>query len=198
MDVKHVTHFVEVDAVEDVGSLDAQDNPDAPVPVDEYRLAQSQLSIGKDRAPVVVARRSEGRGEVGIQPRQELMRDRIYLVLQAGCPDGEGKPAVDEYHRRNRYVGQRPGQEITLAGLERSGIDRISSQGLRHVKDRASPIQAELAGPEPVLEAGKINDVVNGLAPGVVDLELQSAAVAFGQRGGQPMVDRASGRPLGG
>src|SRR5205807_231686 len=115
-----------------------------------------------------------------------------------GRPDREWKPTVDEYHRRDRYVSERLGQEIALARFERSGIYHISDQAVRNIKDRYRPVEVELAGTEPVLEAGEIDDVVNGLAPGIVHLELQSAAVALGERGSQPVVDRASNGLIGG
>ena len=50
-DIKHVAHFVEVDTVEDVAAVGAEDQSDAAVPIDEYGLAQPEVGGGKRGAP---------------------------------------------------------------------------------------------------------------------------------------------------
>src|SRR5260370_31757282 len=69
---------------------------------------------------------------------------------------------------------------------------------MRYVKDRSRPERIQFGRPEPVLEAREINHVVDALAPGVVDLELQAVGVALGERRRHTVVDGAADGFIGG
>src|SRR5712692_10456969 len=181
--IKDVAHLVEVDAVEDVGAFRDQIRPDSAVAVDEYGFNESEVGRGVARAPVLIARGPERRGKVVVQREP---------VGQAGGSDGIREPAANGYNRSQRHVRKYGGKEIPLAGFERSGIHRISDKNMRDIKDRGRTVQAQPGRPEPVLEAGEINDVVYGLAPGVIRLELQVVAVSLGQGSRHPVVNRVT------
>src|SRR5262249_62316868 len=51
-----------------------------------------------------------------------------------------------------------------------------------------------LARPEPDLAAAEVNGIVQGLAEGVVGVELQTIAVTLVQRDGQRVIDRLANR----
>src|ERR1051326_3466397 len=83
-------------------------------------------------------------------------------------------------------------EEISLTRLERKSVDGIGNEDVRHIEHGNGAEQVEPAGAEPVLEAGKIDRVIDRLAPGVVRLELQAVAVPFGERCSQPVINRAA------
>src|SRR5262249_22659941 len=116
----------------------------------------------------------------------------VDLVYQAWSANGEGQPALHSHNWSQCDVCQGAVQEVPLIRPKGSGVDRIGYEDVGHVKHGNSSIGTQTARPEPVLETGEVDGIIDGLAPGVVDLELQVVAVAFGQGGGQSVIDRAA------
>jgi len=154
------------------------------VPADEDALLDPEVRCGVVRAPVLVARGPKRRGEVAIRRRQ--------AVEQAGRPDRERKPTAPVHDGSHGDIRKHSCEDVSLVGLPRGGVHSIGNEVVRNVKDRYCSVQVQPARPEPFLEAGEINEVVYGLAPGVVDLELQPMGITLGQGGCQPVVDRAA------
>src|SRR5262249_436885 len=127
-----IADLVEVDAIEDVGSLGDHVNPQAAVTVDEEGLGKPHVSGGIDCAAIGVARGAKGHGKVVIQSLA------VDLVDEARGADGERQPALQGHNWSKGDVGQGAVQEVPLVRPKGSGIDRVGYENMGDVKHRHS------------------------------------------------------------
>src|SRR5260370_13880661 len=89
--VERVIHFVEIDVVEQVGSLHDGVQPDAFIAADEDGLLETHVEGVEGGATAAVARRIERRSVIEIERESILQARRPHRKWQAAVRVGDGR-----------------------------------------------------------------------------------------------------------
>ncbi len=95
--------------------------------------------------------------------------------------DGEGNACVNADDGSDYEVRVEVAQEAISAVMRWAGVDGIGNEAMGDVVVGEAAIQVEKAGTEWSAVGTEVADVVEGLAPGIVCLELQPTAHLLGQ-----------------
>src|SRR5262249_61666442 len=107
--------------------------------------------------------------------RHRVVAVQGYAVGQAWGADREWQSAPPGYDWRECDISQNAIDDLAIASFERRCVNRIGDKSMWDVEHRHGAEQVQPARPEPVLEAGEVDHIIDRLAPRVGCLELQTA-----------------------
>lgn len=169
--------------VEHIGRFDDQFRLNSSFAIDCDQFTDSEVHIGK----------------AGPLPRVSPGIKRTVIVAGgvsvdvATSPRREGNAAAETHNRTQGHISE----QMTQPAFSRTGFKGALKHPAHHkimsnVKRRHAPLQIQSRWQKRGKRGVEINHVVNRFAVGVIRFKLNIVAKAFGERGGQPVINRVS------